>query len=296
MNPDRYYKKTGAVPFPGTLIMQMFAAVAALLFGFAYAALQHYCTIAWLRVFGPFVFGALVGGVVRWGAAAGKVRSTGFIKLIGIAAAVVGLYVSWVFYFWFGSKQQMMPWDPQELWLLMQLMAEVGAWAFRDWQPTGLVLYGFWAAEMIAVCAVAYAVADAKDCPFCNVCNQWTNAKPVPPLFPLTDVDKLRTDLEADRYEVLDDLVSQPAHPRNHLTVTVYACPNCQDSTYLTVSHQVATFDGEGNEVMNNTDLIKFLQIPDETGEHLLGLDPGETAEDGDDPDAIEVEIEEEPT
>ncbi len=145
-----------------------------------------------------------------------------------------------------------------------------------------LGLYAFWIVEALFVVLLSMAVAGSDETPYCDYCGVWTKKQKDVANFALTDPAHLATELEEERYEILDKLHGQPAHPKNCLKATVHSCPRCEDSDFLTVSHSVLTVDGDGNESTNETALVKQLRVPRDVVEHLaeLGQLPNVTLED----------------
>jgi hypothetical protein len=273
---DRYYKPSGAVPLFGTILMQLFGAAAALLLGGLYAAANYYSPSVWLTGLAVLVFGAGVGFAVHLGAKIGKVRNPGFILLLGSATGLFAIYFAWVFYIFLFWKQQLgLPiwvWNPVQIYHNMALFAEEGIWAMESWTPKGWVLYAFWAAEALCVVLLAVAVSVANDTPYCDYCNAWTKKEKDVASFALADPLQLKGELEEERYEVLDTLHAQPADPGDCLKALIHACPQCEDSDYLTINHAQIVTDSDGNETTKETEVVKHLRIPRDLSEHLRDL------------------------
>lgn len=273
-NALRYYQPSGAVPLVGTILMQLFGAVSALVLGFAYGAANHYSPSVWLTFFAVLFYGAGVGFAVNLGARIGKVRSSGFILLLGTATGILAVYFAWVFYIYFLSQMRFMIWNPLLIFENMQLFAAKGLWSLKSWTPTGFWLWAFWAAEAAMIVLLSLAVSLANDTPFCDACNVWTTKTDNVASFPLTDPLQLKEDLEAERYEVLDKLRKGRVDPHNRLKAILHTCPNCEDADYLTISHVQVVTDKDGNETTNDNEIVKHLHISRDMSEHMqeLGL------------------------
>ena len=276
---DRYYKPSGAVPLVGTILMQLFGAAAAAGLGALHALGNCYIPNAWLKGFAVLAFGAGVGFAVNLGARIGKVRSPGFIMLLGLATGIIAMYFAWVFYIYFlwrkSGIEGMWIWNPSLVLEMIQFFAEDGVWSFRDWTPTGWTLYGFWIAEALIVILLALVVAVANDTPYCDQCNVWTKKNKDVATFALAEPGPLKTQLEMEGYEVLDALNKLPHDPADCLKATLHSCPRCEDTDFLTICHSRKTVDGNGNETTQETEIVKHLRIPRDLAEHLQGLGTG---------------------
>ncbi len=275
-NPARYYRPSGAVPVVGTIMMQLFGAAAAFMLGGLYAAADLYSPSVWLTGFAVFFFGAGVGFAVRVGAKIGKVRNHGFVLLLGLVIGLLAVYVAWVIYIHLFFRRLNVPgiwaWSPGQILVIMKTFAANGIWSMKSWTPTGWALYAFWIAEALCVVLLSVAVAASDETPYCDYCGVWTKKQKDVASFALADPEHLKTELEEERYELLDKLHSQPAHPKNCLKASIHCCPRCEDSDFLTVSHSVVTVDGDGKESTNETALVKQLRVPRDVAEHLVEL------------------------
>ncbi len=277
LTADRYYKPSGAVPLLGTISMQLFGAVAAFVLGAVYALANYYSPHFLLSGLAVLAFGAGVGFAVQMGAKIGKVRSPGFVMLLGTATGLLAMYFAWVFFIYLYLPKGPFPqgvwlWNPRGILAMMQFFADTGIWSIKSWTPTGWVLYAFWAAEALFVVGLSLVVSVANDDPYCDHCNVWTKKEKDIASFALTDSQRLKDDLEQDRYEVLDTLSRQPKEPRDCLKATLYTCPQCEDSDFLTVNHTRIVTDKEGNETTQETAVVKHLWVSRDLTEHLREL------------------------
>lgn len=271
-NPSRYYQASGAVPFVGTVLMQLFGAVAAAVLGLAYAAANVYSPRAFLTFFALLVFGAGVGFAVNIGAKIGKVRSSGFIMLLGTATGILAVYFAWVFFVFLAFRRapgapELWLWRPDHLWKMMQFIAENATGTFSGW-----MLWARWAVEAGIVIVLSLVISVADDTPFCDYCNAWTKKEDDVASFPLADPNPLKDELEAENYEILDTLKKERFDPANRLKAILHTCPNCEDSDYLTISHAEIVVDGDGNEQTKETELVKQIRIPRDLTIHLREL------------------------
>ena len=274
MHDERYYRASGAVPFGGTLLMLLCGGAAAAALAFAYALLTAFNRYVYFTAIGTVVFGVGIGGAVVFGAVAGKVRNRVFMMIVAASLAVVGLYLSWAFYIPYilgrmNVAGQPFHFQPHIVFDRIHFLGEIGVWKLFGWGPRGWQLYAFWLVEAAVVLGGAVIVAGTARNPYCEACGQWTNEeKPARPLA-LTDPDRLRAALEEERYEVLDELRNQDAALENCFRATLYTCPQCIDSDYLTISHVRLTTSKDGNVQTQTTELVRRLHVPRELVEHL---------------------------
>lgn len=267
LTAERYYKNSGAVPFVGTLLMIVLGMIAGGLLAAGYGALCHYNPYIFLTFVGTLIFGAGVGGAVRLGAWAGKVRNRTFVLIVGGVLGLISMYMTWVAYLWFALGGIAV--DPQTISTLVQFLAMLGPWSLGAWQPEPWQFYAIWGFEALLVTGIAAKVGAGNTIPFCEPCNAWTAKGEQSILLALRDPAEVRRELENERYEILDDLRREPADPANALHATIYRCPKCRDANYLSVVHTVVTTNRKGETQTNSTDVVKNLRIPEDLVLHL---------------------------
>lgn len=270
-HPDRYYRSAGAVPFMGILLMTGAGFAAAAVCGFLYAAADWYIAYDIVPFLcAPFA-GAGIGGAVRLGAMAGRVRNRAFLALVGLAMGTVGVYFAWVFFIRIWDQAGFWLWDPLGLVLAINAISEVGVW---ENQPTGIWLKLIYGIEALAFMVPAAGVAAMEMKPFCDHCNAWTKPATPTAVLQLTDPDVLRERLEESQYEALDELLDPQVNRLNCLNANALKCPHCDESNYLTVSH--VTIVQKGNEEhRNEKTLINNLWVPVEVVDQVRQLADG---------------------
>ncbi len=266
--PSRYYAPGGAVPMLGTLMMQVLGLISAFVLAVIYAAVSHYNPYIFLNFIAMGIFGAGVGFTVYFGAKIGKVRNPMFIGVIGLVIGLAAMYFAWVYYLYF-SILPIVIWDPRWIFEGMKAISEQGLWELFSWRPTGWALYGLWSIEALVVVLICLGAAASNTTPFCEYCNLWTKKKDDAASLGLTDFGVLTQELEAERYEVLDQLAKQPMIPTNCIKLAVHSCPNCEDSDYLDVIHSHLEVDSDGNKTTEEDVMIQNLRIPRELVEHF---------------------------
>jgi hypothetical protein len=273
---DRYYKPSGAVPLVGTILMQLFGGLGAVVLAALYALANFYSPFVILTFFAVFIFGAGVGYAVNLGARIGKVRNPGFTMLLGLATGILAMYLAWVFYIYLTPDKNgfrgTWAWHPGEILAKMREYAQTGLWSMNNWMPKGWVLWAFWIAEAVFVVLLSLGVSVANDAPYCDHCNVWTKKHKDVASFALADPGPLKAQLEAEGYEILDALHKLPTDPADCLKATIHSCPRCEHTDYLTICHSRLVVDSEGTQTTQETELVKQLRIDRDLAEHLHEL------------------------
>ena len=269
---DRYYRPTGAVPAPGTVLMLACGTVAAAALACVYTLLTRYNPLVYVTVLGTCAFGAGIGWAVRCAAKQGKVRNRTFAIIVGAVLGAIGLYLSWAGYLWLFLREVVpgapMIFDPVFLFGLLQEVAANGPWEMNGWQPVGAQLYAIWAVEAGIVLFLAAATAGSSTIPFCEACDRWTE-KQSPVDLAYARPEPLVRDLERERYEILDDLRRGPIETANRLQAIVQRCPQCRDAYYLTIEHIEHVTNANGQTAKKTNAVLGNLRIPEEIAERL---------------------------
>lgn len=267
-HPDRYYRSAGAVPFAGIALMAGLGFVAAAVCGFLYAAADWYIAFDIVPFLCAPLAGAGIGAAVKGGAMAGGARHRGFQFLVGLIMGAFGAYFSWVMFIRIWDGGGFWIWDPLILLAAINEISEIGIW---ENQPTGIWLKLIYGIEALSIMVSAAVVASLETRPYCDPCNKWTQSIPETAVLKLTDPEALRVRLEESEYEALDELLDPAVDPSNCLHATVFSCPACDESNYLTVSHY--TVVQKGNETHKSEDhWIRHLWIPPEVVDQVRGL------------------------
>lgn len=262
--PDRYYRNSGAVPFKGTLLMLVAGTLTAAVLSFIYALVDHYNPFIYVTFLATLVLGGGIGGAVYGAARSGAVRSRPFVMLVAFTMGLLGTYLAWVWFVWILARwdTQAIVLDPLGMLHIMSVLGENGVWTIRGNTPTGFVLYAVWLVEAVAIVGCATMCAAAEFVPYCEACGRWTESLGEPFVLTSADRDRLRTDLEDERYAVLDERLTPDINPADCVHVTVHRCPNCTESNYLSASHITVTQSKDNTEVKTN-DFVKHLCVPE---------------------------------
>ena len=259
---DRYYHPSGRIPIVGTASMLTLGTLVALVLGFIYAVISRYNPIIYVQVFVTLGFGAAMGITVRRVGHWTKVRNRIFRILISMLIGLMGLYFAWVWYIFVLSDwdTSLLIFDPQVTATIIQELAAVGVWEFKNAKPTGYVLYAFWLIEAGIVLCMCYLTGSEVEEPFCEECDCWT--KPGDLLVVAKcETGSLKESLEEEQYDVVPKLTELELDASDFLSVQCFTCPHCEESGYLTVS-RVVTVPGQDGPTVTATVVIPPMAVP----------------------------------
>jgi hypothetical protein len=278
--PDRYYRPSGAVPVMATLTMLFGGMVTALLFGLISALINRWLPYAIVLLSMTVGYGAAVGGGVRFSARIAHVRHPGFTRFVAFAIGLFAVYIAWVWYMWVWSLQAFDPiantrnffwWftNPGGIWNQIQVFVANGRWTVGGWTPKGATLYAIYTLEAGLYVFFAMAVAVNPSLTYCEDCRRWTDEKKKLAHMPLSDANALRTALEAEQYDILNELRSQPCDMNDRLDVSAAVCPTCTATTFLSVSRVKVSTDANGNPAENSQPIVRHLIVPRDIAEQM---------------------------
>jgi hypothetical protein len=233
---ENYYKHSGRTPVLG--IVSGF--LAGVLISIPASYLYDYgiieITTDKLRFICTLLFGALIGAGAGLGLVWGKVRNTLAAALLGAAACLAGLYISWGVWIydvsgrgqWFPNPSTLLM-HPKAMWQVILKINTTGTWAMEHDAPTaGTMLWVVWLTEALLIVGFGTLVTVAlmKRQPFCEKCDGWcskTEKLYFAPTLPPVDV---KTKLESHQFECLQRL-GQGSARGSHFRVILHSCSSC---------------------------------------------------------------------
>ena len=254
-----YYKHSGKFAPQALVIVPVMGILSALILGVVYGFLIFYCPFIYINFFITLLFGGGVGLAVSVAVMWGKVRNLMLAGMFGLGAGALALYVSWVAWFYAGSKGEILIVDPAGLWRGIQHVAANGAWELFGWQPVGFALYGIWAIEaaMVVGLAVMVALQKVSEIPFCEKSNNWlTEAEIVTPLGQINDPDELRRSMENLDFLQLVDL-NKATDENNFTRVEFRQSQHNPEFCLISVVQVTRAEDDEGKIETNENYVIR---------------------------------------
>lgn len=264
-----YYKHSGHIGFLGPPFMAVVGFPLAVALGAIYGYLIWYNPFIYINFLATMACGGLCGVAVGWAAKSTKVRNGWFVALFGLAVGLFSLYSGWVAWIHALSEQSYFsPTSPQEMFLLIDAIAEDGAWSVFDWTPTGGALYTIWTIEAIMIVGSAVIgssiLVDASENTFCDNCNEWAEDVYTSPL--LADIEEsteFKLQLERAEYQPLLDMAHADATeaPGDYTRLVVQGCKKCWNFFCLDVKRVALSKDDEGKLKEKETLLLDNLLI-----------------------------------
>ncbi len=280
----RYYSPSGNLPPGGLVITVVGGAAAASIVGAVYAALTFFNPFIYFNILATFGYGIAVGWVLTRLGETGKLRAPLVLHGLAIPVGLIGLYVHWMVYAFFAYGREFLPILPMDVaWALVSI-AETGVWSFKEWTPTGGVLYALWTIEALIVLGAAL-VRSRIDRPFCESCTEWVSEQPEILTFGGPSWDDLRGALEGGDLQPLLDLAKEGRLPDRALNVELRHCPHGRHGTLLSLVAVRVVTDSKGRAKPKSTILVPNLGISEDwvrriqsarMATELTFLEPGE--------------------
>ena len=258
--PHRFYRESGSVPLGGLLVATIITLAASVLFGVIYSAISYYNPIIYVGFIVTLGFGAALGASVIYAATTGHIRSNAVRLFLGLVAATVGEYVSWVIFISALTGWQSMIFDPTVLMQLVPAIAEEGYYSLRGAPVSGTILWVQWIVEALMVYGMALLLAGTFDKVYCEKSRQWIKDEEDVIRFE-ADSHSFMESLVSERYNVLNDLklLSLSAVPALRINLAV---PEQYDANhYLSLDELTETETKDGVKVDSNT-ILNRLIIP----------------------------------
>lgn len=270
---ERYYRPSGVVPLGGILLTLVVGIGGGTFLGIAYAAVINYIPFVIFSVMGLMVFAGGLGRCIDHAATIGKIRNRTILIVIGLICGIVGWYVSWVAFLWFLTEMppvfNMLPLlDPVVFFSTLGAIGEQGLW---ERMPSGTMLYLLWGGEAVFIIGGALLIPLARKTPFCERCECWTEKQAYAVrLGAPEDLLGLRMDLEGEQYSKLHDMFDLPSSPFDCAIARTWMCPQCEETTYMSIDQIVTTVNSKGEECSSTTAIVTHLVIPRKEAETLF--------------------------
>lgn len=298
MDATRYYQPSGRVS-PLVLLLWTLALPVAAIAATAYSYLTLYLpiigTFTVLLTAGlSFLTGTLAVGVLQ----RGKVRSRAFAAVLSLG---LGLFTTWAMWVTWGYALAhrggsglpllALLWPPN-LWELMGVVNEQGAWSLKGATPTGGVLWVLWSLEAVILLGLPLVMGlTVVDQPYCEHCESWCTHTKALFLTPAVDQGEAAEHLERRDFAWVQSGGALPRPPPPKFTRwDLFEC-GCRATNAISAVGIEVALDEKGREKVTETTLVHALLLaPDAVPSfrliaHRLGL-ASQQAGDGDAPEA----------
>ena len=266
MVPATHYVHSGKAPFGGIMLTLVAGSIAGGILGAIYAALIYWIPFVFLLFFLTIGLGVVLGALSGALAAAGKIRHNGMTTQLAFVAALVAYYVHWVVWINFMAGEMFL--KPDELWIMMNRIAQFGAWSIFDWTPQGTALWVIWGIEGLVIVGMgALGAHTVTDMPFCEATNQWTKENTLATRFRVVDPAT-----SIDSPSALLGLL-EPEHGTTGAfsEVTVMTAPN-SELRCVTLDVVTLEYDDDGKEEKNKKTVVKQMIFDRGSFDKLMSL------------------------
>ncbi|MCP3924411.1 MAG: hypothetical protein GY714_17690 [Desulfobacterales bacterium] len=261
MQKSKYYEHSGTIGLMGLIYIILAGAIGSLLLGAIYGYAIFYIPFIYLNFFITLGFGGILGLLIGYSGKFGKVRNTKALVFFGLIFGIFAQYIGWVSWIHaFSGKEGAMVASPSNMYYVVKMVADNGAWSIFGWTPKGFSIYSIWTIEalMIIGASTLFACIPIVSTPFCERCNKWIDKEEfIFPLEPIENVEILTSQLEGSDFTILNLLKETDDDASIYTQLKLLFCPDCQDSYFLTVTSVEITEDDKGEIEKNDDDIIE---------------------------------------
>lgn len=266
--------------------------IGAPILGFVYAAAEIYIPIGgWITVIllGGFAYG--LAWLVDQAARRSKCRDLVYVRAMGAASGVFGLYGSWVAFTYLLIQREQVEndvtymrlfLDPALVFSIARSIAEVGWYSIASLTPAGTLIWILWGIEA-AVIILVPALITGKfigETAYCVDCDAWCTREAG---LLLTGVPSSRD----DRARVIDGdlaaLAALPPRPKDlrepRVQIEFQSCPQCGESGGCSAFLLERTRDEDDKPKVKSTALRPFLTMSRADRDGLRKIRSGVDAE-----------------
>ena len=265
---NKYYEHSGAFGPMGLIYIVIFGTGGSLVLSAIYGYAIFYIPFVYLNFFITLGFGGLVGLLVGLGGKFGKVRNSKLLLFFGLLFGLLAEYAGWVSWIFAYTEQEVLIQYPSNLWTVIKLVAENGAWSMFGWTPTGTALYIIWGIEAIMITGTSTLVSwwFLSSTPFCENCNQWVKEKySIAPIERIIDPEEFKSKTEQGDQTSLNTLKKIDSGTEAYTQIDLLHCPSCEQSCFLTVKSVEVRVDSDGKEKKDENNIMENFIINFET-------------------------------
>ena len=247
-----FYKHSGKAPILGLILIGIAGFIAVPILALIYGALTRVIPFIYINALLIFGFVYAVSYVLAQTAKFGKIRN---MYLLGFGAFLFGLladYIGWVSWLAVTIGDPFFLFEfffPADIFYIITLVAEEGAWTLSGTTPTGWALYILWAIEaVIVIFGIPYVTLDMlAKIPFCEESNAWADKKSQIGAFtPITDRAQFKQSVSQGNFSAFEQLKPSPENEMHYTALEVYECEHCRNFHVLTVSDVKIRINNKG--------------------------------------------------
>lgn len=289
---EKYYKPSGKFSSIFILYFLLVSVIAFPILGLVYAYCIWYIPFVYINLFITIGFGFLVGFVIAYFVIEkGKVRNPFLGFIIGLAGALLALYLHWAIWIdlvinageSYGSNKVgitvsnidflqvfSLIFRPDLVFEYIGQVNEYGTWGIRGATVSGTFLWIIWFIEFIIVIAISgfLPYLEAKK-PFSESTNSWYEEVVLSAFGYIENREQIITSIAQSNYEGFTSLSKEVnSEEDSHSIFTLYKSKSGKN--YLSIDNKTSKTDNKGNISFDNDLIVEYIAINSEFSKILL--------------------------
>lgn len=265
--PTRFYHHSGKAPILGLILIGITGFIAVPILGLIYGVLIRVIPFIYINALVVAGYAFAVGFVISKAAIFGKVRNMFLLGLAGFFFGLLAEYVGWVSWLavLIGDPSFLVEFFfPADIFYIITLVAEEGAWSLSGSTPTGAILYILWFIEASAVIGgITYiTVTSVSKTPFCEESDAWANKKSQIGAFStLQNKAQFKHSISQGNFSAFNELKLAKDEDMQFTTLELYECEHCRNFFVVNVDNVVVKFDNTGRASTKSKPVLSNLIV-----------------------------------
>jgi len=270
----RFYKHSGKAPLMGLFFIGIAGFIAVPILGLIYGVLTRVIPFIYINALVLIGFVYAISYVLSQVAKFGKIRNMILLGLAGFFFGLLADYIGWVAWLAVTVGD---PWFlvefffPADIFYIITLVAEEGAWSISGTTPTGVFLYILWAIEAIIVIGgIPYLTLEMlSKIPFCEESDAWADKRTQIGAFtPIANPAQFKDAVSQGNFSAFNELKTSPENDRRYTALEVFECEQCRNFFMLNVTDVTIKINNKGKaeaktkKILNNL-LLTPIQLAD---------------------------------
>ncbi|MEM6883447.1 MAG: hypothetical protein AAF571_00340 [Verrucomicrobiota bacterium] len=246
--PQALYQHSGKFTLKGLMAMAVSGLIAGVICGTLYALAIRYIPFIYLNFLVTFGFGLIMSAAIGVAAKSGHVRNRVVIGITGFFVALISLYWSYVFKYFILTGYQGMVFNPQHLWILIELYVHSEPWSLGssgNLAPGPAIHYLLMVLEFVIIVVLMGTLltsSNINDEAYCEESNEWAELTEVlGPFKGLTSHEQLTQTLSNGGFGWIPELEPATETDMSQLKVDVLQAPNHSQFNLITLKELVYT-------------------------------------------------------
>ncbi|HEX4959546.1 MAG TPA: toll/interleukin-1 receptor domain-containing protein [Thermoanaerobaculia bacterium] len=211
--------------------------------------------------------GLATGFPLRWI----TVRNSGMAALIGLAAGLGAVYLSWAVWVYGPPDLFKAPgllglvdlvFSPARLWHFLRIINATGSWDIWGYKPTGTILWLLWSLEAALIIGLSsFFAAVPVVIEICEACGTWCQSQPGVAKLRSCGPAELKRRLEAKDLAFLEALGAPPSGANQWLALDLNCCEKCGTTNTLDAYVTSVTSESRGRRSKKLALLVSGLLV-----------------------------------